>query len=538
MHYLFKHVLMRDTAYGMQLGRRRRALHRQAAEAIENAHALDLAPHYADLVYHYHHAEDAAQECHYATLAGKVAAEAGSYEAAVHFLSRALELTPADDLQARYDLLLAREEAHHIQGAREAQVADLAALVQLEGLSQDADEDALINVGWAAAIARRQARYAEATSDYTAAITAAQRAVRLARDADCPVEAARAQEVWGRALWRQGDYPEAQAQHQQGIAVARTVEKNHVAAAALAENLKGLGNVAWNLGEYANARTYYERALVIFQDIGNQQGVGNCLNNLGNVVGSLGDYTLASEYLAQALAIKEEIGERWGVSLCLNNLGVLTYVLGDYDTSRNYFMQALAICREIDDREGEARSLASLGEAVMIAGQYAAAGDYLQQAIVTAQKIGSREVEGVVLNTLGALALFQHQFPEARGHYRQAITIHTELEQPHYLVEDHAGMAQVMLELGNLERARGYARQVMAYLQENPTLEGTENPMRAFRFTRQVLTALAHPQADDVLARAVQVIQAQVENISDPGGRQMYLAQPHHRVLWTAWKVQ
>jgi hypothetical protein len=53
MRYLFKHILLREAAYGMQFSSHLRQMHRKAAEAIEAVYAADLTPHYADLVYHY-----------------------------------------------------------------------------------------------------------------------------------------------------------------------------------------------------------------------------------------------------------------------------------------------------------------------------------------------------------------------------------------------------------------------------------------------------------------------------------------------------
>ena len=97
MHYLFKHVLLRDVAYDIQMRSRLRELHRRAAEAIETLYADDLAPYYADLAYHYGQAELDEQERRYAFLAGKQAASEYANEAAVRLLSRALELTPQSD---------------------------------------------------------------------------------------------------------------------------------------------------------------------------------------------------------------------------------------------------------------------------------------------------------------------------------------------------------------------------------------------------------------------------------------------------------
>lgn len=535
LRYLFKHALLRDAAYEMQLRKRLRELHRLAAMAYEHIYADELRPYYADLVYHHRQAQDPAQERHYAVLAGKSEAEAGSYDPAVEFLSRALDLTPAGDVAGRYDLLLKREDVHHLQGAREAQRADLEALEQLVGLTPS-EEGEEIDESRAAKVAWRQARYADAISDYDAAIAAAQRAVQLAQGSTSLIEAARARRVWGSALEYRGEYLAAQGQYRQGIAAAEAADTSVAASAARVINLRGLGVVAWDLGDYDAARNYYEQALVISREIGDRREISGCFHNLGGVAYVQGDYATAREYYERSLAIFQEIGDRWRASFCLNNLGVIALNLGDYATARRYYEQVWAIGEEIGDREGLSRCLDSLGDISIVTGDYAAASSYLCEALSIAQEIGSRMIEGLVFNKLGNLALLQDQPDESMSFYQQALAIRTELGQAHYLTESQAGIALAALTQGDEESAQAYARRVLDYLQENPTLDGTENAIRTFHFTWQVLMELAHPQAEEVLATGAQVIQAQVDKISDPEQRQMYLAQPHHRTLWQAWQ--
>ncbi len=52
IRYIFRHALLRDAAYRMQLHARRQALHRLAMEAIEGFYADNLAGHYGELAYH------------------------------------------------------------------------------------------------------------------------------------------------------------------------------------------------------------------------------------------------------------------------------------------------------------------------------------------------------------------------------------------------------------------------------------------------------------------------------------------------------
>ncbi len=108
--------------------------------------------------------------------------------------------------------------------------------------------------------------------------------------------------------------------------------------------------------------------------------------------------------------------------------------------------------------------------------------------------------------------------------------------QPHYLVEDWAGLALVAVRQGDLETAGAYADQLLAAWADNPTFEGADHPMRAFHFTWQVCQALGLAQADDVLGAAAQVMQTYLDNHPDPAAQAVYLQQPHHQPLWAAWQ--
>ncbi|MCF7794386.1 MAG: tetratricopeptide repeat protein [Candidatus Cloacimonetes bacterium] len=55
--YIFKHSLIRESVYNMQLKKQLRKLHQYAAEAIETIYSDNLENHYEDLVYHFEKAE-------------------------------------------------------------------------------------------------------------------------------------------------------------------------------------------------------------------------------------------------------------------------------------------------------------------------------------------------------------------------------------------------------------------------------------------------------------------------------------------------
>lgn len=114
--------------------------------------------------------------------------------------------------------------------------------------------------------------------------------------------------------------------------------------------------------------------------------------------------------------------------------------------------------------------------------------------------------------------------------------IHNELNLPHHAVEGWAGMVQLYLVQGDYESGQHCSAKILANLQENPQLGGTESKMRTFQFTWQALVALGKTaEADTVLTLAAAVMQTYLDNNRDPASQKRYLSQPHHRVLWAAW---
>lgn len=111
--YSFSHALIRKTLYDELPTLRRVRLHRRVGEVIEALHAADLAPHVAELSYHFLEAGrrgDLDKAIDYARQAGGRAAAQLAYEDAVAHYRRALEALDdrgGADAKHRCELLLA-----------------------------------------------------------------------------------------------------------------------------------------------------------------------------------------------------------------------------------------------------------------------------------------------------------------------------------------------------------------------------------------------------------------------------------------------
>ena len=191
-----------------------------------------------------------------------------------------------------------------------------------------------------------------------------------------------------------------------------------------------LGNLVYSygdLGQTDKAIEYSEQALKIAREIGDQHTEGIMLGNLGNSYSDLGQTDKAIEYTEQALAIAREIGDRRDECLWLGNLGLSYSDLGQTDKAVKHIEQALAIAREIGDRRNEGTWLGSLGNSYSDLGQTDKAIEYYEQALAIARQIGDRRSEGLWLGDLGLSYRDLGQSDKAIEYYEQALSMAHEI---------------------------------------------------------------------------------------------------------------
>ena len=91
--YVFKHALIRDSAYAALMKSSRQALHERAARAIEQQYAARLEEHFGELAHHYERSGHAELAASYAQRAGENAMRASANREAATHLGNAIRLT-------------------------------------------------------------------------------------------------------------------------------------------------------------------------------------------------------------------------------------------------------------------------------------------------------------------------------------------------------------------------------------------------------------------------------------------------------------
>jgi class 3 adenylate cyclase/predicted ATPase len=92
VEYTFKHALTQEVAYNSLLIERRKALHEQAAQAIEEVYRGQLDKYYSELAHHYGRSGNTEKAIDYLYLAGRQAARFSAHTEAISHLTTALQM--------------------------------------------------------------------------------------------------------------------------------------------------------------------------------------------------------------------------------------------------------------------------------------------------------------------------------------------------------------------------------------------------------------------------------------------------------------
>lgn len=528
LRYLFRHILLRDAAYGMQLKARRRKLHYAAAKALQALYATDLAPRYGEVAYHYEAAYQQGSAaarlpaCMYLQKAGEQAAGNYENEAAVAYFGRALKLAPKTAADLRYQLLLAREDLYHLQAKRQEQAQELASLVAMVG------RGATNSLSRQAEVRLRQARYAGTVSNYGETIAAAQEAIALAKQMNHISLEVMGHLEWATALRGRGEFVPAQQHLEQGLALARQANDQPLEA-------KCLGNLAILLRhrELSVESIYYgEQALGRYRELGDRRGEAAMFNSLGVAYRHLGDHGATLHFYQASLEICREIGYREGEGMALNNLGDMARTYGDYEEAMAYFQRDLQICQETNYLLGQLITYLNLNVIARQVEGYADALAHGRHAGEMAKQINSPFWEGVALTTIGHALAGLERWSEAAEAHQQALAL---LEGQQLAIDSQAGLAYIYLAEGRLGEAVAQIEPVIVHLDKGGNLDGTEDPFRILLTCYQVLAAAGDPRAKGVLAVAYGRLQAEASTIHSPEERRKFLERvPVHRELMAA----
>ncbi len=526
--YLFRHALLRDAAYDMQLRSRLRRLHLAAAGAGRAVYAGEPSSHYAELVHHYHLGEDWEEERIHAQLAGEYAAEQYASQEALRFYTRAIDLMSDDQEAARHDVLLKREAVLDVLGDRENQQRDLDALMQIQQA---------LPLKKQVTVQLRRAELQRNISDYAEALETVLSAQSIAQNLDDIATRIECNHLQGRILWQMGKYAEARRPLREAIELARSAGLQSY----LPQCQYDIGAAYHQEGKNRAARPYFLEATHGFDQADNRMGVARCTAMIGVLDNEAGDYVSAQRSYMQSLESCESIGWRLGTAYCLGYLCNNFFALGDYSSASLYNARAHALSLELADENGIANALDTDGLIHLIQGQYAEANQLCAQALRLYQQMGDRRGEAFAMTHLGIIDLELGATASAEVYFIQANDIRSLLGDTASLVDSMAGLASIHQQRGASAPALAIVGDILDHLAQFG-MEGIEFPFLVYAICRDVLidagngnapaTDPMQQQAGRILDEARSELERRAMLIDEPKTRRRFIADgPFHKRL-------
>jgi class 3 adenylate cyclase/tetratricopeptide (TPR) repeat protein len=409
--YKFKHVLIREVAYGGLAKEARAALHRRFAGWLRERAGEELLEIRA---YHLDHAAalvaeldgapskdlaaEAAEALH---KAGKRALAREANRTARKLLLRAVELEPT--LERRY---------HAAKAAW--RLSDLPALArEMEKVREAASEVGDTEIEGLALTALAEAAILR-EGDVPKARELTDRALELLAERD----AARFHALGMRStvLWSTGDLDAHERVVREALSLAREIDSRGLESDAL---LSLVSNHIARL-KLDEAEDHLRQAIELAEGTGSIVGRGVAFRYLGVLHLERGELDEADAALEESTQLLAEADAAWSLGRALNYAAQVAWRKGKTERAEKIFRESIKILKPLEDRATLCESQRGLAELLVELGRIDEAEMY---ALASRETVGPEDVTSIATTTaaLGAVRVAQGRDDEAEELFREAL---------------------------------------------------------------------------------------------------------------------
>jgi predicted ATPase/Tfp pilus assembly protein PilF len=256
-------------------------------------------------------------------------------------------------------------------------------------------------------------------------------------------------------------HSDMQASHEYGKITYDIIQKNGY------RSLEGgwfnhEGTLAIVAGDFGKARDYLQRALRIFQETNNQQGVVRCWHNLGNVLTEQGEYEEGIAYIQKVVDAREKIGDEQGKARALRTLGNGYVKFGNLARGKDCFDEATEIFEEIDARQQLLWLNGHYMEIAILEGSFTEATALYKASIPELEALqeswGIAEFEQM----MGIVCRHLHDYPASEKHLKKAELLWQEMGGANRLCQLQIEFTKLALTQGDLAEAKKRANKALA----------------------------------------------------------------------------
>ncbi len=262
-------------------------------------------------------------------------------------------------------------------------------------------------------------------------------------------EEARCQLQIGWVLMYRADYKAAMEHAVAGHLVARVAGDR----ATSAELGRLQASIDIYRGDPQSALAHLDEARTDADATGDELLLAGVLHAIGNAAIHAGDYARAIPALEQAIASAERVGNVEQVARSLNNLGAAGYFQGDWQRARASWERFRRLCERLDEQSELVNALNNLGSLYRGLGQFAQALAALDRAGEVAAATGRGHMSAMILANRGEVLFRQGEATEARACYQRALEEFERIGAKEDIIETGRRLAELDIAAGHLAEA-------------------------------------------------------------------------------------
>ncbi len=412
LRYIFKHSLLRETVYDMQLRTRLRELHYSIAEAIERLYADHLDPRYVDLAFHYEQADAEDKTNEYLEKAADYSKRNYQNEQALAYYTKLIaRLKESNDLVNYAKSLLKKGDVLEMVGRWDDCEAVFKEALEV---SFQTNDKLLVgrahnNLGYLFTL----------KGNYEEAKKLLEIAASYFEDLKDTLGIFKVYGNLGNLYFRQGKYDEAKDYFSRSIEQSRNYDQT----AMNAQIVANLGLTHMNQGNYDAGIKCQLDQLEICQKVNDKKGMATLYTNVGIVYSEKGDYDEALVAYEKGLALSEELGNKLLMSIAIGCIGSVYQRKGNFQKALENYIKDLEICEELGDKQGISIVLGLLGDLKTVEGNFDVAIPYLEKNLALSEELGYQKGIAKAVSTLADIYIHKQDFEKALRYFDKSIDI-------------------------------------------------------------------------------------------------------------------
>ncbi len=216
-------------------------------------------------------------------------------------------------------------------------------------------------------------------------------------------------------------------------------------------------------GEYTGANNHLKEARLALEMQRDTDGIAKAYGLLGHIQFELDQYANARTWYEKSLGLREYLGEPGRLAGALTDLGNTLDELGNAqnqpDTVRagiNCYFRALGIFKNLADSAGMANVYLNLGDAYKHLKDLPQAESYARQALAIHQSIGNRTGLMEAYNLLGDVAFREQRFQDALQHVGRYQQIAEGIDNQKFTLRAKKDFSKIYAVTGDYTRAYDY----------------------------------------------------------------------------------